>query len=152
MLSNMKWACARTSFNCAVLLLLTQLSNFAQSPPAFEVASVKPYNGPRTRLLDFSSSGPRVRLLAYTIGGLIREAYNLQGYQLAFGLSVRREEAYDPYYYSVEAKAPGDGPRTRAEFRRMLQTLLSERFNVKVHRETNSSRAQQKPSGLAAMV
>jgi len=36
----------------------------------------------------------------------------------------------------ILAKAEGDVPRTRTEFRRMLQALLADRFQLKFHRET----------------
>jgi len=36
----------------------------------------------------------------------------------------------------ILAKAEGDVPRTRTEFRRMLQSLLADRFQLRFHRET----------------
>ena len=38
-------------------------------------------------------------------------------------------------FYDIEAKAEGDGLPTRAEFREMIQTLLADRFKMKIHRE-----------------
>lgn len=37
--------------------------------------------------------------------------------------------------YDIAAKAEGDEPRTRPEFRRMLQSLLADRFQLRFHRE-----------------
>jgi uncharacterized protein (TIGR03435 family) len=39
-------------------------------------------------------------------------------------------------YYDIAAKAPGDDPPSRADLRRMLQTLLADRFNFRFHRES----------------
>lgn len=119
----------------AILLVSVQAASFAKSSPTFEVASVKPYTGPRNRLVEYSASGPRVRLHAYTIRDLLLEAYDLRSYELTFGPSTRSEEAYDPFFYTVEANAAGDGTRSREEFRAMLRALLAERFGVKLHRE-----------------
>jgi uncharacterized protein (TIGR03435 family) len=104
----------------------------AQPPRAFEVASIKPHAGPLSRIDHFSSSGPRVTLEGYPPMGLIKEAYNLENYQVPF---VVPQPDSDYIYYDIFAKAEGDGVRTRDEFRQMLQTLLAERFNLRVHHE-----------------
>ena len=41
----------------------------------------------------------------------------------------------DEIYYDILAKAPGSSTPNRGQFRQMLQTLLAERFNLRVHRE-----------------
>jgi uncharacterized protein (TIGR03435 family) len=108
---------------------------FGQSTPAslaFEVASVRPHHGPLSRIFDFSSSGPRVTLVSYPVKGLIMEAYKLKGYQVTFAASVLQPEEI---YYDIVATAPGSGTPNRGQFRQMLQTLLAERFNLRVHRE-----------------
>jgi uncharacterized protein (TIGR03435 family) len=85
-----------------------------------------------SRIFQFSSSGPRVRLEGYTAIGLIVQAYDLQPYQISVTPAVSR---HDETYFDVVAKAEGDDTPTKAEFREMLQTLLAERYNLKVHRE-----------------
>jgi uncharacterized protein (TIGR03435 family) len=109
----------------------------AAPPPSFEVASVKPVEEPRGALNTFSSSGPRVRYVANSIVNLVMEAYKVKHYQVIFAPKVTPPTGgvYNPAYYDIEAKAEGDFARTRDEFRPMLQTLLAERFNLKVHRE-----------------
>src|SRR6266567_2822660 len=102
--------------------------------PSFEVASVKPVEGMRGRLYDFSSSGPRVRYLAYTIANLIMEAYTVKNYQVTFAPSVEPPSGGEYGAYDIEAKAAGDQAGTRNEFRPMLQALLSERFKLQLHR------------------
>ncbi len=115
----------RTLVCCAVV-------SFGQSKPqAFEVASVKPHQGPLTRIADFRASGPRLSLEGYSASFLILEAYRVRNYQLS--LASANLPAYD--YYDIEAKAEGDGFPRRDEFREMLKTLLADRFKLKIHRE-----------------
>ena len=96
---------------------------------AFEVASIKPHDGPTPRILDFSSSGPLVKLEAYTIAGLILEAYKLKSYQIVYPQA-------DNTFYDVVARAPGGETLKRDQFRPLFQSLLADRFGLKFHRET----------------
>jgi uncharacterized protein (TIGR03435 family) len=110
----------------------------APAPLAFEVASVKVRESPRGQpppgpIFDFSSSGPRATWAAFPLMGLIAEAYNVRNYQLSVAPSAERS-GFDTYY-DIVAKAEGEEPRTRSEFRQMLQALLAERFNLQVHHE-----------------
>jgi beta-lactamase regulating signal transducer with metallopeptidase domain len=68
-------ACAAFTMPVAIGLL------HAQSQ--FEVASIRPHQGPLHRVFDFSSSGPRLRLEGYSAPLLIMEAYNLKSYQVS---------------------------------------------------------------------
>ena len=102
----------------------------APQPKTFEAASIKPMELGGT-MMDFSSSGSRVRLEGYTQFMLILEAFNLKRYQVPFVPALQD----DRVYYFITAKAEGDGTPTRAEFRVMLQTLLADRFRLKFHRE-----------------
>jgi uncharacterized protein (TIGR03435 family) len=111
----------------------------ATEPLSFEVASIKPHPpriGPRGEGYpgcNFTSSGPRATLGACFVLDIIMEAYNLKDYQVSFAPSVQER---DWQHYDIVAKAEGDGARTRSEFRQMLQSLLAERFRLKVHRAT----------------
>src|ERR1044071_10422739 len=85
----------RSTFRCGVRAAAvlwwawgTTANGQTQPQPFFEVASVKPVEGIRGRLYDFSSSGPRVRYLGYTVAELIREAYNVRSDQVAFAPSI----------------------------------------------------------------
>ncbi len=111
------------------------------SQPRFEVASVKPVEEPRGVLSGFSSSGSRVRYAAFTPLQLIREAYNLKDYEVTFARGVEPPPPptggpYEYALYDIDAKAEGDRALTRDEFRPMLRSLLAERFNLRVHRES----------------
>jgi len=108
---------------------------------AFEVASVRPHQGPLYKVLDFSSSGSHVRLSGYNLRGLIMEAYGLRNFQVSMpGIHEQQDTNYD-----IVANAPEGTAPTRDEFRRMLQTLLAERFQLKVHIE-------KKPTPVYALV
>ena len=99
---------------------------------SFEVASVKANPGPLNRIFGYSASGPRVSYQGYPPLGLVMEAYNLEAYQVVLSRAIPQEESP---YYDIVAKAPGEVALSRNEFRRMLQTLLAERFGLKLHHE-----------------
>ncbi len=103
----------------------------AQTQQAFEVASIHPEQGPNYSYMDFSSSGPRVRLEGYNLRSLIVEAYNLRSFQVSMpGIDEHQDTNYD-----IVANAPDGTAPTRDEFRLMLQTLLADRFQLKAHTE-----------------
>jgi uncharacterized protein (TIGR03435 family) len=119
----------------AALIIGALCQAFGQSaPPArkFEVASVKVRQGaPQWK---FAISGTRLTIESYTLFGLVREAYSLRNYQ------IQRTGAppllsSDDTLYDITAKADGDSTPTRDEFRQMLQSLLADRFRIKIHRE-----------------
>ena len=95
--------------------------------PAFEVASVKPA-APRTgRGGRASSSGDRVSFENVTLVNVLTRAYAVRGYQID-GPSWIRTERYD-----IVAKAPDNTPKEQIPA--MLQALLTERFQLRLHRE-----------------
>jgi uncharacterized protein (TIGR03435 family) len=115
-----------TSIATPIAFAQTNASQAAAAFSAFEVASIRPHQGPLHSIMGFDSSGPRLKLEGYTLRGLIMEAYNLRNYQVSMA-------AEDDTFFDVAAKAEGDGSPTRAEFRQMLRALLAERFNLKAH-------------------
>jgi bla regulator protein blaR1 len=62
-------------------------------------------------------------------------AYKLRTFQVSGAPELRNETGRNQLY-DIEAKVPGDSVPTMDEVRKMLQTLLSERFQLKFHRET----------------
>ena len=117
----------------AILLLLTATSTAAQSL-TFEVASIKP-SRPGTRAgasLDaahFICSGMALR-------GLIFGAYRIPAWQLSGGPDWLETDPWD----IAATLPPHNMPANRDELTRqadlMLQTLLADRFKLKIHRET----------------
>jgi uncharacterized protein (TIGR03435 family) len=119
--------------------------------PTFEVASVKPNKAREGRMMismppgRFSATNVPLRLL-------IRQAYELEDFQIVGGPDWINSDRFD-----VEAKAEGDVGRTPpgsvGPMHLMLQSLLAERFRLKVRVETRElpiytlvlSRADRKP-------
>jgi len=99
---------------------------------AFEVASIRPHEGPLNAIDQYSASGPRLTLGAFNLPFLLMEAFGLRNFQLSF--TAQNATLVD--YWDITATAPGTGTRTKDEFRQMLQSLLADRFKLQEHRET----------------
>ena len=114
------------------ILLATGL--LAQAPPVIEVASIRVHSfesgdrsGPQIAGNRFASSGNLKQLTIY--------AYNLQSYQISGGPSWVTNPSTDGDYYDVVAKAEGDDALTQQSARLLLQSLLTHRFQLRLHRE-----------------
>jgi uncharacterized protein (TIGR03435 family) len=106
-----------------------------QTIPAFEVASIRPHTAPLHTIMGLRFSGPRITMEGYTVSMLIMEAYHLRGtWQLSIPAFLGRDDVLN-VYYDVVARAPGDSAVSRDDFRKMLQSLLADRFKVIVHHE-----------------
>ncbi|HVW11394.1 MAG TPA: TIGR03435 family protein [Bryobacteraceae bacterium] len=130
-----------------ILLILTALLaslGLAQQAPtlAFESATVKLHPmTPGTFLLRNYVHGPpfivptsnKFSERAYVID-LIMQAYGVSEYQLRYLPAWC--QARTGYIYDLETKAPGDTVPTPEQFERMMQSMLAEQFNLKVHWET----------------
>ena len=101
---------------------------YAQS---FEVASIKPHPGEVTISADPAVRGSRVIGTASTLLDMITNAYGVRYDQVSGAPNWAGSDHYD-----VDAKAPGDTPPTAGQARLMMQALLAERFQLKLHRET----------------
>jgi uncharacterized protein (TIGR03435 family) len=114
--------------------------------PRFDVATIKPIDtrpGVMHRAGADVYPGGRIIFPTVSLKSLISTAFDLPYSQLSGG-----EEWMDKDYYDVEAKAPeGSTPYDlrhtwfRLEdprLRQMLQALLIDRFQLKVHRETKT--------------
>jgi uncharacterized protein (TIGR03435 family) len=113
-----------------VCLVITAALGLAQNRPAFEVASIKlhPYvPGPLSVTGGVTSAG--VRLTNATLKNCITKAYGVPPYLISGGPGWLASERYD-----IDAKAATAAPR--AQLMLMLQTLLEDRFQLKVHLET----------------
>jgi uncharacterized protein (TIGR03435 family) len=111
-----------------MLLGITVFAVFGQTAarPKFEVASIKPSQEQRFMMVRplpgrLTASAP-LRLL-------MQNAYTVQAFQIVGGPGW-----IDSERYTLEAKAGGNA--SRAEIFLMLQSLLEDRFQLKVHRET----------------
>ena len=95
----------------------------------FEVASVKTSAGGPFEFAPKRSSD-RVSIHMTHLASVITYAYHIPFYQV-IGYD-KTPIAYD--WYDIDAKAPGDA--TDDQVRLMFQSLLEDRFKLKVHRET----------------
>jgi uncharacterized protein (TIGR03435 family) len=110
-------------------LLLTAVT--LASSPAFEVASVKSHKPEvgEGRNRESIDSGPgTLTIRNASLSSCIQWAYLIRNYQIS-GPAWLIDEKYD-----ISAKAAG--PARMNELRRMLQTLLTDRFHLQFHRET----------------
>ena len=108
--------------------------NLAKAP-AFEVASITPCQpgtpeppGEHAGMVQFTSPGGRFRASATTLKFLLEWAYGIQPSQHSGGPSWMETDRYD-----IIAKAEGNA--TDDQQKLMVQTLLADRFKLKVHHE-----------------
>ena len=113
-----------------------------EPPLTFEVASIRllplpPTGRPITRMpraMPFQISGLTVFERNASLQELMMDAYSVKRFQVTGGPEWGKLPSGDRY--EIQAKAPGPTPPTPAEVRRMIQSLLAERFQLKLHRET----------------
>ena len=110
----------------AVAVCCAAISLSAQTP-SFEVASVKPAAPTPGRGGRTTASGDRISYANTTLLNVLARAYQVKGFQVD-GPSWIRTERYD-----IIAKAPDNTPKDQIPL--MLQSLLSERFELQLHRE-----------------
>ncbi|HEY6308058.1 MAG TPA: TIGR03435 family protein [Candidatus Angelobacter sp.] len=122
----------------AVFVLLStppdgQSQKDVSSPPAFDVASVKPVqpSDPRGSRTGFSmapsSDGVKLTITNATLLACIERAYGLREYQVSGPAWIKSE------HYDIVAIGPRVGTK---QVWKMLQTLLMDRFQMSLHRET----------------
>jgi len=108
---------------------------FAQAPPAhleFEVTSVKSapplVAGPGRVNIGMHIDGAQVHFDGFALKDYIRMAYRVKPYQ------VLGPDWIDSERFQIDAKLPAGA--TRDQVPEMLQSLLTERFQLKFHRES----------------
>ena len=113
----------------AQALLLAAVSLCAQT--AFDVASVKPS--------DPNEQGGRVQFLPggrFTVENcylkfIIQRVYEVKDYQI-----VEAPKWISDWAFRFDIQAKGDPSAPPAQLREMARTLLADRFQLKVHRES----------------
>lgn len=101
---------------------------------SFEVASIKQINSSDGSPVHFTRTGGLFSATGYKLAFYIAFAYKLSEYEGAAVFSQLPDWAKIAQY-DVEARAAGD-PSTD-QYRLMMQSLLAERFKLRVHRETS---------------
>ncbi|HTB15055.1 MAG TPA: TIGR03435 family protein [Bryobacteraceae bacterium] len=112
-------------------LLIAATDGRAQTPPArseFEVASMKPNESGRPGFGISVLPGGGLRAANIHLKRLIAVAYAVTDYQIAGNVSWLESQRYD-----LDAKSPG--PAALPQLRLMLQSLLEDRFKLKIHHE-----------------
>lgn len=99
---------------------------FAQ-PPTFEAAAIKP-NKNASGGTHWDSEPGRINLRGNTLKGLISIAYQVRDFQVAGGPKWIDGDRFD---INAKAEGPADDPQLLA----MLQTLLTDRFQLAFHHE-----------------
>jgi bla regulator protein BlaR1 len=106
-----------------------QSQSAAVNTAAFEVASVKPNKSATGRWTMDRSPGGGFSATNATLKMLIKAAYSIYDHQLIGGPGWLESERFD-----IVAKAPPHTPDN--QLGPMLRTLLTDRFKLKLHRET----------------
>ncbi len=125
-------ACALVSACCAA---------YGQSAPEFEVASIKQLDRSlESGRPDLSLQGLRQRLgkiagnrvmLTGTLHTIVATAYGIKDYQV-----TAAPPWADTLMFTINATTAGDAAPTQEQIRPMLQSLLANRFQLKLHRDT----------------
>jgi bla regulator protein blaR1 len=146
-------ACALAALAVAAALPTRTAARAAQPPqtaapaPAFEVASIKPNNSGDGRVMLGNQPG-RFTATNVTLRMLIRNAYQLQDFQITGGPGWLASDHYDivakidpAVQESISAARGGIGPAAIPgtgpnPLQLMIRSLLTERFKLAVHTET----------------
>jgi uncharacterized protein (TIGR03435 family) len=110
--------------------------------PTFEAASVRLSTQDTSHPQGFrvpsavirGISGSRLTERYITLTELIMQAYDAKDYQISGAPDWSNWNRGDQF--DIVAKAEGDGTPSISQFRLMLQSLLAERFRLKLHRAT----------------
>ena len=119
------------------VLLSRALDSQPVAGPAFDVASVKPYEHPNEVLLSSGDgegaeiSGDRLTDTG-TLYDFVSNAYGIKLFQVSGGADWMH--GLQGRYFKIDAKAPNK-PLRPAEARLMYQRLLAERFQLRLHEE-----------------
>lgn len=124
-----------------VLLFLSAVTAFSQTqtmPLSFEVADVQVNKSGETRLAVDMQGGGRFTMHNVPMKVMIQMAYKVRPEAVTGGPSWLDSDRYDVVAKAAQTTPPED-------LRRMLQTLLAERFHLVVHSE-------EKPQPAYALV
>jgi uncharacterized protein (TIGR03435 family) len=112
----------------ALLLSLTIITVAQNQPLAFEVASVKP-SPPGSNGMSIGLPAGRFTARNASLKLLMVNAFDIRTFQIVGGAGWMDSDRFD-----IEAKTPGNISGKQGY--EMLQTLLADRFQLKIHWET----------------
>ena len=112
--------------------LLAVCAASAQTP-TFEAATVKAADPTAPNGVDFRLTPGRLTAVAVTLEQLVSQAYAMNRIQITGGPSWFKTDRFD-------INATAEGNLTREQMMLMLQTLLHDRFQLKIHRESREGK------------
>jgi uncharacterized protein (TIGR03435 family) len=126
----------------AIWIFLAAPLAWAQSAtPAFEVASIKLHEFP-PGMTGLQVGGPSVLQISGTrlttfgsLPMLVMAAYKQALHHVSGGPQWTDRES-NPLVFDIQARVEGDGILEPERARQMLQTLLADRFQLRIHEET----------------
>jgi uncharacterized protein (TIGR03435 family) len=101
----------------------------ADADPVFEIASIKPSDPNRRRLFS-TGSGTEVSAVGSTVNDLIVFAYGVHARQISGAPAWVESDKFD-----IRGKPEGGGRPNPTQFKKMLQKLLADRFQLAFHRD-----------------
>jgi uncharacterized protein (TIGR03435 family) len=106
---------------------------FSAPAQAFEVAAIKPNKTNNNMVMIKSDPGGRFTASGFTLKTLIAYAYRIRDFQISGGPGWIENERFD-----IEAKADWDSATKipQDQLAAMLQRLLADRFQLRLHNET----------------
>jgi uncharacterized protein (TIGR03435 family) len=119
----------------AIVLAIGAYAAFGQAPDSarFEIVSIKPNSQGGADIQGFGSirllPGGRMTAEKALLRYFIQNAYGIKPFQLLGGPGW-----IDSAHYDIDAKAVDNA--SAAEMRLMMQAMLEERFQLKIHHET----------------
>lgn len=114
-------------------VVVTAALGAQSTKPAFEVASVKPAQVPTGGLPTPPIRGGTLTLQNRTVKSLVQYAYSLRDFQIVDGPDWVTKDLFE-----ITAKAAGTP--SLDEMMQMLQTLLADRFGLRMHTEQREMR------------
>ena len=102
----------------------------ADADPVFEVASIKPSDPNRPGRRLFSIQGSNVTAVYTTVSDLIVFAYGVHAGQISGAPAWVESDKFD-----ITGKPEGGGQPNPNQFKKMLQKLLADRFQLTFHRD-----------------
>ena len=99
--------------------------------PKFEVASIKPHDPARACCTLANAGGGRLTVVGLTVKMLIGTAYRVRDFQVFGGPAWMNSDRFD-----IEAKAEAVTDMSAERSPLLLQSLLRDRFELRLHTET----------------
>ncbi len=115
----------------AILCAFGGIAALGETPPKFEVASIKPSASGMMHSVRIQITGGRFNASGVSVKLLIQQAYGVRNFQIAGGPGWTGSDTFD-----INAKAESGAKMDQEGVKQMLQALLADRFQLKFSRDT----------------